>query len=487
MSRGQSVMIGSVRRLLDSKHNYHVASFKTLCVAVLTTVALTAAVASANLTVGLYFVEGQDEPIDFLTKPGQPAYNFIEPWQMTAPSNQFVMDGAFIGTNEQDVRAAVISAIKQKYFSIPSPGGYVLDIEFLPYKATGPGTVNVIMGRHNSTRQTWFGYAALGGGLGEINGENNAAVSIDRIDSLLTEDFTTFDGAVNAIANVAAHETAHLFWLEHVWADDRADLGWSGEPVVTDPYDVMATGPSGLPDSGWLEDNIFTTVSNTQAGGHSSVSMLIDRIGLKLIGDTDRDGDVDNADIGTTTGSFTGSNGATDKLWADGDMDFDGDVDNADIGAVTGAFTGSGVSSPVTSSTAADLLYDPATGNVQLDASEAAGSVITNFQIENTDGTFDILNYNRLFDGAFGQATGETIGDTDMTFAGLAGVADLGDIFPVGLDAAGLEAYLKTASYVGAAASGQQTFDLVVIPEPSSLTLVGLGGWILFRRSRRGG
>jgi hypothetical protein len=59
-----------------------------------------------------------------------------------------------------------------------------------------------------------------------------------------------------------------------------------------------------------------------------------------LLGDTDLDGDVDNADIGTTAGSFTGS-GGTGKLWADGDFDGDGDVDNADLGVVTGNFTGS--------------------------------------------------------------------------------------------------------------------------------------------------
>ncbi len=61
-----------------------------------------------------------------------------------------------------------------------------------------------------------------------------------------------------------------------------------------------------------------------------------------LKGDTDLDGDVDNADLGMAAGSFTGS-GGTGRLWSQGDFDGDGDVDNADIGIATGNFTGAGV------------------------------------------------------------------------------------------------------------------------------------------------
>jgi hypothetical protein len=58
-----------------------------------------------------------------------------------------------------------------------------------------------------------------------------------------------------------------------------------------------------------------------------------------VLGDVDGDGDVDNVDIGTVTGNFTGA-GGTGMTYADGDMDGDGDVDNVDIGTVTGNFTG---------------------------------------------------------------------------------------------------------------------------------------------------
>jgi hypothetical protein len=67
-----------------------------------------------------------------------------------------------------------------------------------------------------------------------------------------------------------------------------------------------------------------------------------------MLGDVDRDGDVDNVDIGIATGNFTGSGGSTSMLFGDGDMDGDGDVDNLDIGTITGAFTGALSGTPMT-------------------------------------------------------------------------------------------------------------------------------------------
>lgn len=76
-------------------------------------------------------------------------------------------------------------------------------------------------------------------------------------------------------------------------------------------------------------------------------------------GDLDKDGDVDNADIGLAAGNFTGA-GGTGMTWEDGDMDRDGDVDNADIGLIAGAFTGAmssgGQSPPVPEPASLSLL-----------------------------------------------------------------------------------------------------------------------------------
>jgi len=73
---------------------------------------------------------------------------------------------------------------------------------------------------------------------------------------------------------------------------------------------------------------------------------LADALGLDggpaLPGDTDGDGDVDDADLGTAIANYTGpqSPGAGSKTAAEGDTDGDGDVDDADLGAAFAAYTG---------------------------------------------------------------------------------------------------------------------------------------------------
>jgi hypothetical protein len=81
-----------------------------------------------------------------------------------------------------------------------------------------------------------------------------------------------------------------------------------------------------------------------------------------MLGDVDGDGDIDNVDIGSATGNFTGACGSTTMTWADGDMDGDGDVDNVDIGTITGAFTGSIIPQPASfDTTSAHTVPEPTT------------------------------------------------------------------------------------------------------------------------------
>jgi hypothetical protein len=61
-----------------------------------------------------------------------------------------------------------------------------------------------------------------------------------------------------------------------------------------------------------------------------------------LNGDTDGDGDVDDADLGTAFANYTGplGPGVGGKTVADGDTDGDGDVDDADLGTAFSVYTG---------------------------------------------------------------------------------------------------------------------------------------------------
>ncbi|MFN3165749.1 MAG: spondin domain-containing protein [Phycisphaeraceae bacterium] len=58
-----------------------------------------------------------------------------------------------------------------------------------------------------------------------------------------------------------------------------------------------------------------------------------------LPGDTDRDGDIDDTDLGTAFSNYTGPGGAG-KTTADGDTDSDGDIDDTDLGSAFSNYTG---------------------------------------------------------------------------------------------------------------------------------------------------
>lgn len=215
-----------------------------------------------------------------------------------------------------------------------------------------------------------------------------------------------------------------------------------GLPGV-DTYDFNQDGDSTLADTTYMITNIMD----------------------RLAGDIAQDSlvsDVDNADIGKAIGNL-----GSGTLYLDGDIDWDGDVDNTDVTTMATAFSGAKPSGQWTNGTpGATLRYRASDGRVWIHADEAAGGIITSFQLENSAGTFASANYTGPSGGGFGGAleddTSHVLADTDLTLAGVGNLFSLGTVFPTGMNQAGLEAYLKTAVYTGQPGSGQMRFTLLV-------------------------
>jgi hypothetical protein len=108
------------------------------------------------------------------------------------------------------------------------------------------------------------------------------------------------------------------------------------------------SGSGGLTQTWWLAQHIgivklgsLNTNNYGEPDSYIQFNAELTSFALVLPGDTDNDGDVDDADLGNAFSNYTGPlSGAGNKTAADGDTDGDGDVDDADLGTAFANYTG---------------------------------------------------------------------------------------------------------------------------------------------------
>ncbi|MFN3167628.1 MAG: DUF5060 domain-containing protein [Phycisphaeraceae bacterium] len=183
-------------------------------------------------------------------------------------------------------------------------------------------------------QQTWYARKFLE--------ENTRFWEMQPSDDLLVGEDTDFGGG----EVFAIEGEQYAIYLPDGSNDDN-----NGGPPTLDLSDY--TGASFL--LRWYDPRIGVFVGGAvelAGGGLASLGLTPDGfqattdwaalVTLRLPGDTDADGDIDDSDLGTAFSNYTGplAPGIGGQSTADGDTDGDGDVDDSDLGTAFSNYTG---------------------------------------------------------------------------------------------------------------------------------------------------
>ena len=146
-----------------------------------------------------------------------------------------------------------------------------------------------------------------------------------------------------------------------------------------------------------------------------------------------------------------------------------------------------------------DLTYDASTGEL---SATIYGNII-NYTLESTDDIFledealTATNHQRFVSFFYlsgspvapngtASSTPRVLGESNQSYNGpQSGTFSLGMVLPAGLTESEFQAVAdKEATYVTGLGSAKQNWNLVYVPEPTSLALLGLGGLLVARRRR---
>lgn len=140
------------------------------------------------------------------------------------------------------------------------------------------------------------------------------------------------------------------------------------------------------------------------------------------------------------------------------------------------------------------LIFDPSTGSLTIDTS--GDPLITYVILGDTNalpGGFLQENHTQIpgnpnaFDFI---SDDDELSDSNLSIWNGLGPTSLGNVLPIGLSQADFEAFITEANYVAefgtsAGPASKFNFNIVYVPEPTSLVLLALGGALLAKRRRK--
>ena len=388
--------------------------------------------------------------------------DMFHPALITDPASNAVTDGGLAGWTEAAAQRAVVLAIEDAYRAVDTGDPtttLAVQIHEGALSAAGTGRrLNVVFGSNASVSSSDVGFSSLSAAYtpgSPPNGADAAVILLDHLDLLSGVEFTAADHAINNIAGTAAHEIGHLFNLKHVPAGAQ------------EPHAIMATGNTGLSLPGRLTVRRFEATPGTQAGGHSSASLLLSGIGTVAKTDFNMDGATTISGDGSV---LRGNLGMTDALFQEGDTNGDHRVDiSIDGFALLRSLAEDSVGLGV-----AEAKYDPGSGQI-LVSSDGVSAI----EFISSTGSFLMGHAVAANVPALGDAFGDVSTATAINYAtfgalGVGGVLNdfsIGAVLPMGLtDMSTLQLrYLNGTNEVFT----EITF--VGIPEPNGFLLLSLG------------
>jgi hypothetical protein len=366
---------------------------------------------------------------------------------------------------------------------------------------------------------------------------NGGTVQIRSGTTRITNDITALSIGTNGLLdlgnqflrvdNTATPESAVRQYLKNAYnADPGSGIGnWLGTGGITSA-DAIASHNGASPDFrvsvGYV--NGAYALDPLLAGPIPGQETLpTNRILIRpaLYGDFNLDGKVDDTDLQIFSG-LGQYNQPTDKFgWLGGDLNHDGKVDDTDLqifsgagnyngpsyGAAAGGAKAAAATPKLTAgaqgATAAttsegvngdgvlDFVYNPATGDLTLhydgDPRVTAAQPFQVVRLKSAGGHFIPANFNQTDFGAGVTATTAALNGTASGANSVPDGYDMGNVLPAGLAISDLTADLTLQWNVFGGGLTLKNGDIMLVPEPATIGLLGAGamGLLARRRNRR--